>query len=69
MAMCLILLGLLAECPLDAFAELEFRSGSGALEVGEAFPSEIFHLRKKGLQLLDALSQVVDDRGFGPRPF
>lgn len=60
----LIFRGLLAECPLDAFTELQFSSGSSPLKVGKTFPSKVLHIREKGLQLFDALIQVVDRRSF-----
>lgn len=60
----LIFRGFLAERAFNAFAELQLSPGAGAFEVGKAFPCEVFDIGKKGLQLLDALIQVVDGRGF-----
>jgi hypothetical protein len=39
---------------------LKFHPGGGTFKVRESFAPEIFQFRKKGLQLLNALSQVVD---------
>jgi hypothetical protein len=56
------------EGALDAFTELELRPGQGSLEIGEAFPPEIFEFWNKGLQLFNALSEVVDRKRFRSRP-
>ena len=59
----------IAEGALDALSKLELSAGEGALKIGEAFPSEIFKFRDKGLQLFNALGEVVDRKRFRPRPF
>ena len=56
--------GLISESTFNTFAQLQFRSSSRALQIGEPFPSEVFDFRKKGLQLLDALREVIDGQGF-----
>ena len=44
------------------------RAREGAFEIREAFPSEVFKFRDKGLQLFNALGEVVDRKRFRPRP-
>ena len=39
----------IAEGALDALSKLELSTGEGAFEIREAFPSEIFKFRDKGL--------------------
>jgi hypothetical protein len=48
------------EGALNALAQLEFHPRGGALKVRESFSPEIFQFREKSLQLLNALSEVVD---------
>jgi hypothetical protein len=69
LAMSLIFRRLIAKGSLDGFPKLEFGPSPGAFEIGESFPSEVFNLRQNGLQLLNALGQVVDGGGFRPRSF
>ena len=59
----------IAEGSLDALSKLELSTGESAFEIREAFPSEIFKFRDKGLQLFNALGEVVDRKRFRPRPF
>jgi len=59
----------IAEGALETLSKLEFGAGEGTLEIREAFPSEIFKFRDKGLQLFNALGEVVDRKRFRPRPF
>lgn len=60
--------GLIAEGTFNTLAELQFSSGSSALQVREPLTPQIFYLRDKVLQLLNTLREVVDGEGFGPRP-
>ncbi len=57
-----------AEGALDALSKLELSTGESAFEIREAFPSEIFKFRDKGLQLFDALGEGVDRNLFRPCP-
>ena len=52
----------------DAFAKLKLRAGQRPLEIGKTFTAQIFELRDKGLELFDALSEVVDRKRFRPCP-
>jgi hypothetical protein len=60
--------GFLSKRAFDAFAKLKLRPRQRSLEVGKAFTAQIFKLRDKGLELFDALSEVVDRKRFRPRP-
>ena len=57
-----------AEGALDAFPKLKFSTGEGAFEIREAFPPKIFKFRDKGMELLNALSEIVDRKRLRPRP-
>ncbi len=63
-AMGLIFRRFIPEGALDALTKLEFGPGSGPFNVRESFPSEVFNLRQKSLQLLDTLGQVFEGGGF-----
>ena len=63
---CLKFRGFVAEGTFNTFAELQFSSGSSALQVWKPLTPQTFHLPDKVLQLLDALREVVDGEGFGP---
>ena len=60
--------GFIAECALNTFAKLELSTAECAFQIGEAFLSEVLKLWDKGLQLFDALSEVLDRKGFRSRP-
>lgn len=59
--------GLLAKRAADAFAELQLCSGSGCVEIGEAFSTNVFHLREELLEVSDATGKLFHRSGFGPR--
>jgi hypothetical protein len=47
---------------------LQLGAGLSAFEIGETFPSQIFKFWNEGLELLDALGEVVNRKRFRPRP-
>jgi hypothetical protein len=54
----------LAEGAPDAFTDLQLGPCFSSFKVRESISTEIFDLRKNGLQLLDALGQIIDPSGF-----
>jgi hypothetical protein len=68
MTMRLKFLRFLPERTLDTLAKLQLGAGLGAFEIGETFPSQIFKFWNEGLELLDALGEVVNRKRFRPRP-
>ena len=60
---------LVSERASDALTESEFGASSGGIAIGKAFPSEIFHLGKELLKLLQAASDLFNCDGLRPRPF
>lgn len=59
--------GLLAKRAADAFAELQLCSGPGCVEIGEAFPANVFHLCEEFLEVSDTTGKLFNRGGFGPR--
>ena len=58
---------LFAKRAANALAELQLCSGPGRVEIGEAFPAKVFHLREDFLELSDATGELFNPGSFGPR--
>ncbi len=66
LSMALIFRRLLAESAFNEISKLKLDPRLGTLQVRKAIPSEILHLGKDALELLDMVCEVFDPRRFGP---
>ncbi len=65
MTMFLEFRGFLAKCAANTFTELQLSSGSARVEIGKAFPAQVFHLCKKFPELSCATGEVFNHGEFG----
>jgi hypothetical protein len=63
--MLLVFRGLFAERAADALTELQLCSGYCRVDIRETFPAQVFHLRKKLLEISGATSEFFNRDGFG----
>jgi hypothetical protein len=59
--------GLFAKRAANALAELQLCSGPGRVEIGEAFSAKVLHLGEEFLEHSDAMGELFNRGGFGPR--
>ncbi|MGH7216582.1 MAG: hypothetical protein ACREIG_05045, partial [Nitrospiraceae bacterium] len=59
--------GSLTECAANTFTELQLNSGPARVEIGEAFPAQVFYLCEKFLKLSCATGEFVNHGAFGAR--
>ena len=59
--------GLFAKRAANTLAELQLCSGPARVEIGEAFPAKVFHLREEFLELSDATGELFNRGSFGLR--
>lgn len=59
--------GLLAKRAANALTELQLCSGSGRVEIGEAFSAKVFHLCEEFLEISDATAELFNRGSFGAR--
>ncbi|MEP6960390.1 MAG: hypothetical protein ABI980_16815 [Nitrospirota bacterium] len=57
--------GFLAKGATNALTKLQFCSGPGRVEIGEAFSAKVFHLRKEFLKVSDTTSELFNRGSFG----
>ena len=57
--------GFLTKCAANTFTELQLSSGSARVEIGKAFPAQVFHPCKKLLELSRATGEIINHGGFG----
>ena len=57
--------GFLTKCAANTFTELQLNSGPTRVEIGEAFPAQVFHLCKKFLELSCATGEIFNRGDFG----
>lgn len=65
MTMFLEFRGFLTKCAANTFTELQLSSGSARVEIGKAFPAQVFHLCKKFPELSRATGEVFNHGDFG----
>lgn len=58
--------GLLTKRATNALTKLQLCSGSGRVEIGEAFSAKVFHLCKEFLELSSATSELFNRGSFRP---
>ena len=63
--MLFVLRRLFAKRAANALAELQLCSGSGGIEIGEAFSAEVFHLGEEFLEFSDVTVEFFNRGGFG----
>ena len=59
--------GFLAKRAANALTELQLCSRLGRVEIREAFPAKVFHLREKFLELSNTAGELFNRGGFGAR--
>lgn len=65
MTMFLEFLGFLTKYAANTFTELQLSSGPARVEIGKAFPAQVFHLCKKFPELSCATGEVFNHGDFG----
>jgi hypothetical protein len=58
---------LLAKRATDALTELQLCSCDCRVDIWEAFPAKVFHLRKEFLEIPGATGELFNRGGFGTR--
>jgi hypothetical protein len=59
--------GFLTKCAANTFTEFQLNSGSPRVEIGEAFPAQVFHLCEEFLELSCATGEIFKHGDFGAR--
>jgi hypothetical protein len=57
--------GFLTKCAANTFTELQLSSGPARVEIGKAFPAQVFHLCEEFLELSCATDEIINRGGFG----
>ena len=65
MTMFLEFRGFLTKCAANTFTELQLSPGPACVEIGKAFPTQVFHLCKKFPELSYATGEVFNHGDFG----